>query len=157
MTNLYNLSKIELLKILWASDFKIRGILRHSANLAIAREKMYLYLNNLERHYFSIYSDKKLQKIHIVERNNAKECIRVLKNIIRTENEKLTGFSALNKLFKLANGNQNTLEKISEGFLVELIHLFKGINGKSGITDSVLILEGTDEEISQKRTEKLDA
>ncbi|HBX51915.1 MAG: KamA family radical SAM protein [Bacteroidetes bacterium RIFOXYA12_FULL_35_11] len=156
MTNLYNLSKNELLKELWASDFKIRGILRHSVNLADAREKIHQYLNTLERHYFSIYSDKKFQKIHIVERNNAKECIRVLKNIIRTENEKLTGFSALNKLFKLANSNQNTLEKISEGFIVELIHLFRGINGKSGITDSVFILEGTDEEASQKRTEKLD-
>src|SRR3989339_1460091 len=119
MTNLYNLSKNELLKELWASDFKIRGILRHSVNLADAREKIHQYLNTLERHYFSIYSDKKFQKIHIVERNNAKECIRVLKNVIRTENEKLTNYSALNKLYKIANKKQNALDSVSEGFLLE--------------------------------------
>lgn len=155
MKNRLNQSKKELINILWKSDVKIKHLLNHSSNLLIARNNFFEYLNDLERHYFNIRSSKKYNLMHIVERNNAKECIRVLKNIIRTENEKLTSYSALDILYKLANNNSHVLKEISEGFLHEFINLFNGINGKSGITDSSFILEGTDYELSKKRTEKL--
>jgi len=140
MINLLNQSKEALINLLWNSDTKIKSLLLNSKKLADARNNLFDYLNNLERHYFNIFSDKKFNKIHIVERNNAKECIRVLKNVIRTENEKLTNYSALNKLYKIANKKQNALDSVSEGFLLEFISLFNGINGKSGITESTFIV-----------------
>lgn len=155
MKSIINQSKEELINSLWLSGSKIKGLLVRSENLAEARNNLFDYLNNLERHYFNIFSDKRFNKIHIVERNNAKECIRVLKNIIRTENEKLTGFSALYKLYQLANDNLSSINKISEGFIHEFINLFNGINGKSGITESTFVLEGPDGDISRKRTVKL--
>lgn len=156
MKELINQSKGTLLNLLWNADLRINGILRRAENLADARNNLFDYFNNLERHYFNIFSDKVFNKIHIVERNNAKECIRVFKNIIRTENEKLTNFSALKRLYKLASNPDPILNNISEGFLLEFINLFNGINGKSGITESTFILEGSETELSKKRTEKLD-
>ena len=57
--------------------------------------------------------------------------IRVLKNILRVENEKHAGFSALKALFNLAHDRDNALESVSEGFLCEFFFLFLGIQGKS--------------------------
>ncbi|MCD6229715.1 MAG: KamA family radical SAM protein [Candidatus Diapherotrites archaeon] len=131
--NIILLSKQELTKKLWSADPHIRQFLKKSKDLHCARNNFFEYLNELERHYFNIFSDNHFKNIHILEKNNAKECIRVLKNIIRTENEKITGFSALKRLSGLAKDKNKTLPKISEGFLCEFIYLFKGINGKSGI------------------------
>ncbi|MGV8171219.1 MAG: KamA family radical SAM protein, partial [Candidatus Woesearchaeota archaeon] len=97
-----------------------------------ARESMFDYLNALERHYFNVRSTKAYKNMDMMERNNAKECIRVLKNIIRTENESLTGFSALGILYSLANIS-DFYNTVSEGFITEFISLFKGIGGKSKI------------------------
>ena len=153
--DLFNLSKSELIEELWTADKNIRRLLVRSDNFPHIRDSFFEYLNRLERRYFNIYADKKYSSIHIIERNNAKECIRVLKNIIRTENEKLTGFSALYKLHRIALNDREAVESVSEGFLLEFIHLFRGINGNSGIADTTIILDGEDSEISDRRTEKL--
>lgn len=89
---------------IWKADPKIKELLKKSKSLAEARENLFKYLNDLERHYFNIYSDKNYKNVHIIEKSNAKECIRVFKNIIRTESEKLINFSALKKLYQLAKG-----------------------------------------------------
>lgn len=137
MENLITLSKKELVKRLWAADQRIEKILKRSDNLHDAREILYDYLDKLERHYFNIYSDSHFKNLQIVEKNNAKECIRVLKNIIRTENEHLTDFSALRLLFCLSKNKKEALSRASEGFLCEFILLFNGINGKSGIFSGI--------------------
>jgi lysine 2,3-aminomutase len=131
--NLIEASKEELIKELWSVDPEIEEALKTSEDLREARERFYDYLNDLERHYFNIYSDRHFKDIHIVERNNAKECIRVLKNVIRTENEHLTGFSAMSLLFELSGNHEDTLDKVSEGFLCEFIFLFRGALGVSGV------------------------
>lgn len=133
MQDLINASKEELVEILWSIDFHIKRIFKNSKNLHDARDLFFNYLNDLERHYFNVYSDKHFKNMHILEKNNAKECIRVLKNIIRTENEHLTGFSALKLLFKLFKSKEYAMSKVSKGFLCEFIFLFKGINGKLGV------------------------
>lgn len=131
--------KTELVKQLWSADHTIKKILASSKTLHEARDRLFDYLNTLERHYFNIYSDMYFKQLHILEKNNAKECIRVLKNIIRTENEHLTHFSALRLLFYLAKNKKIRLSGVSGGFLSEFIYLFKGINGKSGTTSSVIL------------------
>ena len=137
MNNLITLSKKRLVKELWLADPKIKRILKNSKTLGKVRSLFFNYLNSLERHYFNIYSDRHFKSLHITEKNNAKECIRVLKNIIRTENEQLTGFSALKMLFDIAKNKKNGLNKVSKGFLWEFIFLFKGISGKSEIFSDV--------------------
>lgn len=128
-----NFSKEDLVLELWKSNPEIKQLLESAKNLHQARELFFDYLNKLERQYFNIYSDSYFKYLHNQEKHIAKECIRILKNIIRTENEKLTQFSALRCLFNIAKKNKTSLENTTEGFLFEFIFLFKGINGESEI------------------------
>jgi lysine 2,3-aminomutase len=155
MNDLALLNKEDLVNELWKADQKIRIILKDSSSLPDAREKLFDYLNTMERHYFNIHSDKKLKDYHIIEKTNAKECIKVFKNIIRTENEKLTGVSALKKLYELSV-KADDIRYISEGFLAEFLFLFRGINAASGITDDELILPADSKRASAIRSHKLD-
>lgn len=155
MTNLIDKSLHELIEIMWKEDPAIHKILAESENRRDARNQFFTYLADLERHYFNIYSDQVLINLHICERNNSKECIRVLKNIIRTENEKLTGFSALKILRKLAIGNLEKASYPSPGFIMEFIHLFRGINGRSEITEDILSIPENEVLASQVRSRRL--
>ncbi len=155
MENYFELSKNELLEILWEQDKNIYKILKNSDKTRIARTYLFDYLNNLERNYFNIYSDNWLNRKHIIEKNNAKECIRVFKNIIRTENETLTGFSVLKTLKELAK-NERNINTVSKGFLCEIIYLIKGINGASGIKSMQVKISEDHSEASQIRSQSLD-
>ncbi|MFC1742030.1 KamA family radical SAM protein [Nanoarchaeota archaeon] len=130
-------SKKALLRKLWKADPKIRTLLKNSKDLYSAREHLFQHLDNLEELYFDVHSHNKLEQLHIFEKENAKECIRVFKNIIHSENEAITGFSALQYLIDLAKDKKHTQTRIDKGFLAEFIALFKGINGKSSILKHV--------------------
>ncbi len=155
LEKLLSLKQDDLIQHLWQADQVIKELLINSNNLAEARERLFNYLNSLERHYFNIHSDKTFKELHIIEKNNAKECIRVFKNLIRTENEQITGFSALNSLFGLARDSIK-LSEITDGFITEFIYLVNGINGRSGITDDKFILPDDSQKASLIRSEKLD-
>ncbi len=127
MKELLEYDKTKLIETLWESDPEIYGILRSSETLQDARNKMFDHLNSFERHLFNIYSDQHFKDINLLERNNAKESIRVLKNIIRTENEEITNYSALNSLYRAAKKKLKS-EDLNEGFFLEFIFLFKGVN-----------------------------
>ena len=149
--------KQELIHELWEESPQIKRLLARSTNSIEARERFFNYLNKLERHYFNLYSDKHFKDLHICERANAKECIRILKNVIRTENEKLTHFSALKELVRIAKEPEGETENIQEGFLCEFLHLFRGIHGKSGLVDDLPFLRTEEEDGCQARFQKLDA
>lgn len=121
-----------LIDILWRCDPTIYHILKNSSDLHEARSNLLLHLNNIEKHLFNIYSDKTFKDLDILEKKNARECIKIFKTIIRTENERITGFSSLKLLVKIAKKRIKT-EHVNKGFLIEFIHLFKGINGYSGL------------------------
>lgn len=157
MKSILNKDVRELTELMWDADPTIRKILADSDSTGGARDQFFNYLADLERHYFNIYSDLNLKELHICERNNAKECIRVLKNIIRTENEVLTGFSALKILRKLAQGKLETVSVTGQGFIMEFIALFRGINGNSRITDEISSLPENHLMASQARSRKLNA
>jgi lysine 2,3-aminomutase len=127
------MSKEDLVKEMWLEGHHIKKILRSSEGLHDARDEFFDHLNGLERHYFNIYSDRHFKGLHMLEKNNAKECIRVLKNVIRTENEEITGFSALKVLYGLAKDKKGAMARVKEGFLAEFINLFRGIYGRSDI------------------------
>jgi len=155
MENLLDKNVKVLLEILWKEDPELQKILAGSASTAEARNQVFSYLSDLERQYFNIYNDRQLTKLHIFERNNAKECIRVFKNVIRTENEQNTGFAALKMLRKAAMGLPDENLIPSAGFVMEFIHLVKGINGKSGVIEEVVSYPEDHLLASQLRSRKL--
>jgi lysine 2,3-aminomutase len=131
MKELLDYNKTKLIGTLWECDPGIHAILKSSNDLHDARNKIFDHLNDIERHLYNIYSDKLFKDMNLLEKNNAKECIRVFKNVIRTENETISNFSALQSLYSIAKGEIDP-DDMTEGFLMEFIFLFKGINGNSG-------------------------
>jgi len=134
-----NLSKQELIDRLFHEDENIGNIFNSASDLNELREKLFDYLNNLERNLFNIYSHKYSDKTHILEKNNAKECIRIFKNIIRTENEELCNFSALGFLLSLYNKDEKAIKEVENGFLLEFLFLIRGVNGKFHLTDTPVL------------------
>lgn len=132
MKELFNRDKPQLLAALWKANPWMKNLLVSSSSVHDAREKLFEYLNDLERTYFNVFSELPFKKLHIIDRQNAKESIRVFKNILRTENELLTSFSPVKTLWELASGNTELLDEVEEGFLIEMIFLSHGINGRSG-------------------------
>ena len=98
--------------------------------MADARNNLFQYLNAVERDLYNVYSAGKFRNLHDIEKKQAKWCIRVLKNILRTENERVAKSSALAVLWKLATDEGHQLQNISEAFLAEIYFLFLGMNGK---------------------------
>ncbi len=127
------LSKQRLLEMLWGTVPDVRQMLVSARSLTHARGRLFRYLDKLERAHFNVFSRQALRGMHISERHIAKECIRVLKNIIRTENEKLCGASALRTLYALAQEPHRALRTVSEGFLCENVALFRGAIGEAQV------------------------
>jgi len=154
-STLVNSSKEAVTKALWESDPAIYDILKKVIDLPTAREMIFAYLDSLDRHYFNVYSPRYSASHHIIERNNARECIRVLKNIFRTENEMLSSFSALKRLLEIAQNKEEMLEKTEKGFLCEFLYLFRGINGDAGIAN-LFTAEEFNTDNPQERSKELD-
>ncbi len=117
------------LKPLWEANPEIYEILKNSSGLEAARDSLYNYLEKLERKIFALDND-----LHILEKSTVRECVRVFRSIIGPINEFRTEFSALNCLWKLAINKKEELQyKISVGFILEFINLFRGVVGKSNV------------------------
>ncbi len=115
-------------ELLWAEDPEAYRILRGSRDLEKARRRLYDYLNELEWKYRS-----GAKYVHPLVESIAIEAIRVFKNIISPKNEALSGYSALSYIWRLARGDLGVLGELDEGFLLEIYHLFKAINGRPEI------------------------
>ncbi|MBN1551897.1 KamA family radical SAM protein, partial [bacterium] len=117
------------LDTLWEANPIIYRILKDSEDLETARDRMYDYIAAEERRIFDIDNDQ-----HILEKATARESIRVLRSIIGPINEKRANFSALSCLWHLAKDRIEAIDyPISAGFMIEFIHLFMGIVGRSSI------------------------
>ena len=158
MISIIKLTKKQLIARMWDEAPPIMSILTKAKSIQDARNSFFNYLNELERNFFNIYSPERIIVRHIIERNNAKECIRVLKNILRTENEKLTDFSALKSLYYLAKSKNEILQTIHEGFICEFIFLFRGIYAKSNL-ESKYFKKFSSHQCNEnlKRTEQLNS
>ncbi|NNJ51835.1 MAG: KamA family radical SAM protein [Ignavibacteriaceae bacterium] len=114
---------------LWDSNPEIYQLLKNANELEEARNLMYTYLEKAERKVFEVDND-----LHILEKSTVRESIRVFRSIIGPINEFRTEFSAVDSLWKLAQNKRDDLkDKISVGFIMEFINLFRGITGKSNI------------------------
>ncbi len=127
-----DLSKRELLQRLWKAEPKLKSILCDAKHVEEARYVFFDYLDRFRRDLYNMKSNTLFANLNVVEKRNARECIRVLSNTMRTENEYLTQASPLGLLYDLANDKEKALEKVSEGFLLEYIALLEGIRGRYG-------------------------
>ncbi|MEJ2422690.1 MAG: KamA family radical SAM protein [Acidobacteriota bacterium] len=119
----------EDLSELWMANPRIYRILRRARSLESARERLFDYLNDQERWVFALDNE-----LHPLEKANVRECVRVFMSIIGPINEKRAGFSAVETLWKLARNELDRREvELSRGFVLEFIHLFRGVAGLSGI------------------------
>jgi len=117
---------------LWNANPEVLEILKGSTRLEDARENLYEYLNVCEKEVFS--SDNNL---HPLEKSNIRECVRAFRSIIGPINEKRTQFSAIDVLWRLAREEMDKINyDISRGFILEFVHLFRGIIGNSGMYPS---------------------
>ncbi len=117
------------LQRLWDSNPAVHEILKNADTLEAARDALYSYLERAERNVFAVDND-----LHILEKSTVRESIRVFKSIIGPINEFRTEFSALDSLWKLARDKRDELKsKISVGFILEFINLFRGVIGKSNV------------------------
>jgi lysine 2,3-aminomutase len=132
MKRLMHLTKEEILGRLWKAEPQVKTILRDARHLEEARYVLFDYLDRLRRDLYNMKSGTYYAHLTIVEKRNVRECVRVLSNIMRTENEELTGTSMLDYLYRLAKEEPGALEEVSKGFLVEVHTLFLGVRGKYG-------------------------
>ena len=129
MKNLVAVSKEELVERLWNADSRLFKMLRDSKHVEEARHLLFDYFNYLDRSMFNMKPDTFFSKMNIIQKRNAKECIRVFANTIRTENEFLTKSSPLQLLCDLAQKKPGALDRVSHAFLCEYIAFFYGITG----------------------------
>lgn len=114
---------------LWEANPDIHKLLSAAPDVEQAREQLYAFLEKAERKVFEVDND-----LHILEKSTVRETIRVFRSIIGPVNEYRTGVSALKLLFDLAKGETGALRKeLSPGFLLEFIHLFRGVDGRSNV------------------------
>ncbi|MDZ7820864.1 MAG: hypothetical protein U5N26_03065 [Candidatus Marinimicrobia bacterium] len=102
----FKLDKKALIELLFRENEAIREIFDGASGLGDLRKQLFDYFNRLEWSYFHIHSPEYSDSMHIIEKNIARECMRVLKNILQTKNEALCGFSALETLFSLYQGDE---------------------------------------------------
>jgi len=157
MKNLIKMSKGKLVSILWRADNNLKVLLETACTLKEARIKFINYLFDLENFYLNTHNDmESVRLLAVYERHNARACIIVLKNVCRAESESLTGFSALEYLWKLAKNDQDIIKKVRKGFLCEFINLFTGINAESNAVMDYMLLPDDHKLASVLRTRKLD-
>ncbi|MBN1981890.1 MAG: KamA family radical SAM protein [Chitinivibrionales bacterium] len=124
-------SRSELLQELRASDRSMYEILVRNTTIEEDREAIDVYLQKKESLFGNSGATNRTETAFIFQRANVLQCIRVFKNIIRQDNERMTGESAL---FILKNAVKNTFQEAdapTKPFLCEIIHLLLGINAKA--------------------------
>ena len=120
-----------LLQRLKNASPQICAILSRSRSLEEARRRLYQFLDSQQRAL-----EMGFKETQYLERANIRECLAVFRNILAKRNEKVTGVSSLYYLYHLIRGDDvEVLQSVTEDFVEDLIHLFRGISGQSGIYD----------------------
>ena len=122
----------ELESRLWAEDARVYDILTEYETFEEAREPLAAYLAEREWNYRQGELD-----LPDIEVSKALEAIRVFKNLVSPRSEELAQFSTLRLLWLLARSDAASAH-VSAGFIDEFAHLFKAMNGASGIAEGWL-------------------
>ncbi len=121
------------LNLFWAENPVLHQLVQQHADLEAIRKWIYNYLADYERKtlYNHFYSN-------MLERNIARKCIQVLKNVFSKRSEDLTGYSILSDFMKMAHHQKRD---VSLGFIEELRHLFLGMKGNTGLEGQIVSME----------------
>jgi len=125
--------KKNLIEELWRKNPDIFRLLKESEDLEKARQSLFKFSKDLEWKY-----REGEEELHKLEYATALEAIKVFNNFISPRNEEISGFSTLDYLRQVAKENQKIIKEIDEGFLEEVIHLFKAMKGKADISSGWL-------------------
>lgn len=118
---------------LWKANPPIYSLLRECKNHKIARNYLHNYLSEVLRTIY--YGAERMQSLEIAIQMN---CVITFRRIISRRSERLTHFSIVELLWKLAREKYDDLpDNLNDGFLEHLYHLFRGLQGKSGIYDDL--------------------
>ncbi|MFC1682627.1 KamA family radical SAM protein [Candidatus Zixiibacteriota bacterium] len=143
------------LRRLRAASPQVYTIISRSRNIEETRRRLYRYLNGHERAL-----EMGLQRIQFLERANMRQCLSVFRNILSKRNERITGVSTLHHICQLIKEESDQArQQVTEDFVEELIHLFRGINGRSGIYEDMsrpAFLEMTGKRAALARSRDLD-
>ncbi len=110
---------------LWQEDPMAEEALVRSETLPEARHRLLDYLAELEEAVRTGVFD-----LDRLEWSSALDAIFTFKNLLSPENEAIVGFSTLEALWRLARGHD---DEVDVGFVDEFLHLFRAINGRSGV------------------------
>ncbi|HPQ71236.1 MAG TPA: KamA family radical SAM protein [bacterium] len=116
----------ECVENLWLANPDLHHLLRYSDTLEEARDNLYAQLGEIERDLFDGRSNLRPMEQEIV-----RHCLLVLRQIISPAAEKRTGAGALDILYRLAN--EEKPDELSIAFVIEFIHLFKGLAGRAPV------------------------
>lgn len=140
---------------LFESNPTIHGLLKEAETLREAREQIIAYISDRIR-----FINREGHMLQPLEWHLQNQSLQTLRKLLSLRSERLAKFKLLKLLWQLAHGTEEALpEDLSDGFFMEMIHLFKGLQGKSGIYDQENFPEFanlTGREASIIRSSKLD-
>lgn len=128
-----------LLVQLRQADPELYDLMAASASLDECRQRMYRVLNRREEELQATTAG-----LHPLEHDMARKCVRTLKDIIAPRNEALAGFSTLELIWNVVRQASPNGQPVEDGLVLEFIHLFRGIRGRSGIAHGWLDPKGAD-------------
>jgi len=110
---------------------QIITMISRSSSLEEARRRLYRFLDGRQRAL-----EVGFERVQFLERANMRECLAVFRNLLAKRNERIAGVSTLFYLYHLIKGDHaQAMWSVTEDFVEELVHLFKGIAGRSEIYD----------------------
>lgn len=115
-------------RTLIAMDKTMESILLADQPLEEKRRQLRSHLSNLLLQMYDQSRD-----MASLEWITCRDAIWVLRNILNSRSEQLSGFSLLAYLEGLLHGPPGTVSPPGRGFLAELAHLLKGVTGQAGI------------------------
>lgn len=122
-----------LLARLQQANPKVYEILEASSTLEEARRNLYACLYQRETELYETGG-----ALHPLDHAIARQGIQVFKSILAPQNEAQVDFSTLGHLWRLVRGRTLPDQKVDTGFILEFVHLFKGIRGRSGMAQGWL-------------------
>ena len=129
-------------------------ILRLESSLTDARRVLWEWVDHTQ---FRQYSEENRRLLHPLELVVVRDCIRALQLMVNNRKERYAGFSISRALWDVACGRAR--EDLTPAFWGEVIHLFRGAYGRSGIykrfrKKKIDLLEGREAAI--ERSNELD-
>lgn len=109
----------------------IYGLLKDAPNPGAARYFLISYIDETRK-----LLSRESHRVQPLEFTLQNECLNTFRKIITSRSERISKFSIIRLLWNLARNNQEALPPdLSDGFFEEMIHLFLGLQAKTGIYD----------------------